>query len=145
MNKRNSAINSGGAVFITSATTQLKGYARSSSAGKDGVAYSIFTSTVIFEGKVDYAENNAENFDGGVDVKSKSLHLFVNTVIFTGNRAGYSGGSISANDGSNITFNFFQQFRYGRAYKADWAGGAVAIRYASRLNMTEATVRDNLA
>lgn len=28
---------------------------------------------------------------------------------------------------------------------ADWAGGAVAISYASWLNMTEATVKDNLA
>ena len=93
-------------MFITSATTQLKEYVRivGNTAGKDGVGFSIFTSTVIFEGKVDCAENDAKNFGGGVDVNSKSLCLFVNTVMFTGNKAGYSGGSISANNGSNITF-----------------------------------------
>lgn len=47
-------------------------------AGKDGVGFSIFTSTVISEGKVDCAENNAENFGGGVDFNSKSLCFLVN-------------------------------------------------------------------
>ena len=72
--------------YRRSATTQLKEYVRivGNTAGKDGVGFSIFTSTVIFEGKVDCAENDAKNFGGGVDVNSKSLCLFVNTVIFTG-------------------------------------------------------------
>lgn len=79
----------------------------------------LFTSIVIFEEKVDCAENDAETFGGGVDISSKSLCLFVNAVIFTGNKVGYSGGSINANDGSNITFLSAAQIWKSIA---DWAG-----------------------
>ena len=82
-------------MFITSATTRLKEYVRIVCTTVYCVYYCrerwcwLFTSTVIFEGKVDCAENNAETFGGGVYISSKSLRLFVNTVIFTGNKVGF--------------------------------------------------------